>query len=99
TEFINLFANAEKVITTSFHGTCFSILFEKDFYSLINSGREVRINNLLNKFKLTERMISNDLPISMENKKIDFSYSRTLLELEREKSKEFLLKITGTHNE
>lgn len=35
-EFLGLFKNAEMVLTNSFHGTVFSILFNKDFYTIIN---------------------------------------------------------------
>lgn len=31
-DFVNLFSNAEYVITSSFHGTVFSIIFHKQFY-------------------------------------------------------------------
>lgn len=33
-EFLDLIKNAELVITTSFHGTVFSVIFEKQFYSI-----------------------------------------------------------------
>ena len=45
-EFISLFRNCSAVVTTSFHGTCFSVIFQKQFISLIREN-ETRINNLL----------------------------------------------------
>ena len=36
-EFVYLFQNAEFVITTSFHGTVFSLIFGKPFYSVVKS--------------------------------------------------------------
>lgn len=46
-EFLWLFDNAEFIITTSFHGTAFSLIFEKQFRSLINPAAPSRISNLL----------------------------------------------------
>lgn len=49
-EFLKLINNASLVITTSFHRTCFSVLFEKDFYSLLEekeSKKDERILSLL----------------------------------------------------
>lgn len=37
-EFVGLIANAGCVVTNSFHGTAFSILFEKEFLSIVDSG-------------------------------------------------------------
>lgn len=98
-DFINLFAHAEKVITSSFHGTCFSLLFEKDFYSLIHEEREVRINNLLSRFKLTDRMLTSRSTIPSKEEHVDFSYSREIIELERKHSKKYLSQILGIDNE
>ena len=39
-DFIRLFANAEMVITTSFHGTAFAINFEKPLISIVPESRE-----------------------------------------------------------
>ena len=49
-EFINLFLNAEFVITSSFHGTAFSVNFKKPFISIIDkSNPDSRIVSLLNR--------------------------------------------------
>ena len=45
-EFLFLLKNSEMVITSSFHGTIFSIIYEKPFASLI-TGEGNRINTLL----------------------------------------------------
>ncbi|MGN1369983.1 MAG: polysaccharide pyruvyl transferase family protein [Aristaeellaceae bacterium] len=51
-EFLTLFRNSTAVVTTSFHGTCFSVIFHKPFLSLIRQN-ETRINNLLDTFELS----------------------------------------------
>lgn len=46
-EFISLIANATYVLTDSFHGTAFSIIFERDFYTFKRfKDNEVRNQNL-----------------------------------------------------
>lgn len=62
-EFLGWFANAAMVFTDSFHGTIFSINFQKEFYSFTfaSGGKEKvasRLGNILNIFGLTERLIS-----------------------------------------
>ena len=49
-DFLALFRDATAVITTSFHGTAFSILFEKEFYSVINPDFPSRVQNVLEFF-------------------------------------------------
>ena len=60
-EFLSAFRYADAVITNSFHGTAFSIIFEKNFYAFDNKHRGSRITNLLNKAGLTGRLISGNI--------------------------------------
>ncbi len=46
-EFLWLVDHAESVVTSSFHGTAFSIIFEKQFRALINPSFSSRIDHLL----------------------------------------------------
>lgn len=57
-DFVSLFQNAEFVITTSFHGTVFSILFHKSFYTLkCNDGNNSRVESLLKSVGLNDRLV------------------------------------------
>ena len=56
--FISYFANADFVLTTSFHGTAFSIIFRKPFYVLSLSKRSERITDLLENINLEKNYIS-----------------------------------------
>ena len=48
-EFLNLFMNSSFVVTDSFHGTCFSLIFEKKFVSIaLHKHSDDRITDLLN---------------------------------------------------
>ena len=69
-EFLNLIHHAEFVLTDSFHGTVFSIIFKKNFYSIYKD--DVRKNNLLEKLNLTERHIRDFRDVDL-NKDTDFT--------------------------
>lgn len=58
-EFLWLFANAEAVVTNSFHGTVFSIINHRPFYTIIPRGMSNagRIESLVSKLALSGRMI------------------------------------------
>ena len=52
------FADADFIITDSFHGTVFSIIFDKPFISLVNFNRGAsRFESLLRELGLTERSL------------------------------------------
>jgi hypothetical protein len=60
--FLYLFKNAEAVVTDSFHGTIFSILYHKEFYSCCpKAGRMIgtRLTNLLELLQLEDRLVNN----------------------------------------
>lgn len=53
------FADADFVVTDSFHGTVFSILFNKPFVSLLNAERGAsRFYSILSEFGLKERLVT-----------------------------------------
>lgn len=53
------FSDADFVVTDSFHGTVFSILFNKPFVSLLNSERGAsRFYSLLSEFGLEDRLVN-----------------------------------------
>ena len=54
------FADADFVITDSYHGTVFSIIFNKPFITLINPGRGVtRFSSLLGELGLMDRLVTD----------------------------------------
>ena len=61
-DFLKMLSGAKYVITDSFHGTAFSVLYHKDFSSVINplkSNTNSRIVNLLKKLGLEDRIVSD----------------------------------------
>ncbi|MDD3685587.1 MAG: polysaccharide pyruvyl transferase family protein [Bacteroidales bacterium] len=58
-EFLGLFKHAEFVITNSFHGTAFSLIFQKEFLSFLsNQPKDERILSLLSKLELGHKAIA-----------------------------------------
>lgn len=88
---LSLFRNAEYVVTDSFHGTVFSILYHKPF-SVQCSGEGVklgsRIVNLLEMTGLTDRLLSDYTKDARES--IDFTNADKKLSEQREYSLEYL---------
>lgn len=86
-EFLSLIYYADFVVSSSFHGTAFSILFEKQFVS-----RQVwntsRVQKLLEQIGLSNRFISNI--DNLEISDIDYSESKQMLNVFIEQSKIYL---------
>lgn len=80
-EFVSLFKNAKFVITSSFHGTVFSINFKKPFYSIIKEGNpDSRIMSILRITGLESRGIcANEKEVSSNN----FDYAKAEDRLEK----------------
>ena len=91
-DFLSLIYNARYVITNSFHGTIFSILLEKNFYTVKINGVNSRIENILNITELNNRCIENVSEIDLKEK-IDFKNAKDKIEKEREHSQEFLRNV------
>ena len=90
-EFIGLLHNAKFVVTNSFHGTVFSILFEKEFYTIPINKMNSRIENLLNICELENRCIKGEGEIDLTSK-IDFKIAKKNINDNRSASIEFLKK-------
>jgi hypothetical protein len=89
-EFVNWIKYAECVVTTSFHGTAFSIIFNKPFYTLkLSDGSDSRAKNLLIKFNLSDRFISPESNINLTD--IDYTNVNSKLNELRSLSKSFLI--------
>ena len=88
-EFLWLFDHADYVVTSSFHGTVFSIIYEKKFIPLINPNSPSRINNLL---ELLEIKVPTNTDELVENN-IDWKKVNELVTKEQNRSKEYLLSI------
>lgn len=89
-QFVDIIRNAACVITTSFHGTAFSIIFNRPFYTIrMNDGADTRSQSLLASLNLQDRMIGTDA--SPLFSAIDYSEANVKLEQLRSRSQQFLL--------
>lgn len=68
TEWLRAFMDAEYVITDSFHGTVFAIIFNKPFVTLGNSVRGgARLESLLRLFNLERRFVTDVCKENVKN--------------------------------
>ena len=96
-EFLSYINNAEYVVTNSYHGTIFSLLFNKNFYAVKNKGGNVRIENLLDLLNLEKRYIEKKEETDNQSF-IDYdNVERKLIELKKE-SKSFLDRAINSNN-
>lgn len=89
-DFIALFKDASYVITNSFHGTSFSIIYKRNFYTLkFGTKTDERSESLLNLLSLSNRMISVGDVVDYNS--IDYGCISGKVENAIISSKEFLL--------
>lgn len=96
-EFLSYLANSRYVVTNSFHGTAFSILFHKElFVELLPepSKANSRLENILSIFHLKDRLILNGENQEIEEW-IESDTIERILAGEREKSFNYLKKVLG----
>lgn len=95
-EFLGAIADAELIITNSFHCTAFAILLEKDFYVRVAKGkgsRNDRMISLLKELGLEDRLFyGDDLPREL-GKPIDYQAVRQRLRERIAASKEYLERV------
>ena len=96
-KFLGWFKNAEFVVTTSFHGVAFSLVFQKSFYFISSDNpAENRIKSLLEQLGLTDRIISGDtIPVFNH---IDYSTVESKLNNLRKESNDFLMNALSNYS-
>lgn len=85
--------DAEFIITDSFHGVVFSIIFNKQFICIGNKGRGLaRFTSLLKIFGLEDRMVFSidDITDELLNKNIDFKMVNDILAKKQKESLQFI---------
>lgn len=93
--YLSLIKNSAMVITTSFHGTIFSTIYRKKFWTIKNGGMfgdDDRVKTLVNQLRISERLIPIQFDDTFDYLQLpDYSnYNQELPKL-REKSIDFLL--------
>jgi hypothetical protein len=92
--YLDLIKNAKLVVTTSFHGTVFSTVFNKNFWVVKNGGMlgdDDRVKTLLEQLNYQNRLIDpNNYNIEKIFEDVDYTDYKKNLEKARENSMQFL---------
>ncbi len=92
-EFLNLIYFADYVITNSFHGTVFSVIFEKQFFSVPHKSRSTRVVDLLSELGIPERLIYTAQTDKNIDEEIRYSQVKSKLKIMRQKSETYLADV------
>ena len=90
-EFLWLMDHASRIVTSSFHGTAFSLVFEKEFYSIVNPKTPSRISHLLSLVGM--QPIQESEKAFVRNTAIDWQPVRQQLKMEAAASAEYLRSV------
>ena len=95
-KFISLVKNAEYVLTNSFHGTAFSVIYHKRFAVEIetSSKKNIRSKELLESLGLADRMLYNGNAPKMDEQ-INFEQADRVVAEERRRSADYLKTVGG----
>ena len=90
-DFLSLFANADFVVTNSFHGLAFSINLERNFIIVPRNEFNSRIESLVTLTGLQNRLVlSADAALAESKRAIDYRKINIRLNEERKKAKEYI---------
>lgn len=99
-DFLKAFMNASYVITDSFHGSAFSIIFNKPFLAIGNYGRGYeRFIDLLGRLKLLDRLVSDPKNIPHDEKllrNINYDETNTIIQKEAQKTVDWVKNVIET---
>ena len=93
-EFLSLVDNAKYVFTNSFHGSVFSIIFNKNFFVEFSSDTNSRLKTLIQKFELEDSIIDCD-SFDYEWLQRDYTRVNQMLADKRQESLSYLKEIVG----
>jgi len=97
-EFLSLIKNASFVCTDSFHGTVFSIVFRRPFFTfrryanLSEAALHSRISNILIKLGLEKREVGHENRLSFSLTEMDYEYAEKYITDWQDLSKTYLYK-------
>lgn len=93
-EFLWLIDNADTVVSSSFHGNVFSLIFGKKLISTPDKNRPDRIHNLLRMFDENSREKYDPTPEYCPEA-VDCKKIEEIAQAERERSKNYLMSVFG----
>lgn len=97
--FLAKFATCDCVITDSFHGCIFSIIFNKPFIVFQSTSRgSARMDSLLKIFNLTDRFVTSNNRNTISSKLSEDLNITSILQKEKDKSMAFLIDALQQNN-
>ncbi|MGE4585219.1 MAG: polysaccharide pyruvyl transferase family protein [Sphaerochaeta sp.] len=91
-EFLSLVDNADFVVTSSFHGTAFSLIYEKPFAVVMPHSNTLRLENILETAGLTNRVVNTMDDITRMLEPVDYSDASKKIAAMRQISQKYLTK-------
>lgn len=93
-ELLSYVKNAKYIVTDTFHGSVFSIKYNKQFITFIRESNTEKLRGLLEQFGLLGRAVSDITEVSSTlHTRIDWNRVNDLILYEQEKSKSYLDEI------
>lgn len=94
-EFLTAIYSAKYILTDSFHGTCFALLFHKNFITIENEDRgSSRFDSLVYTFGLQDNFVKSlsEIKLNKLKQKIDWANIDTIIDSEKEKAEKWFEK-------
>ena len=99
-ELLSYVRNAKYVVTDTFHGTVFSIKYNKQFATLIRGSNKQKLSDLLMRFGLESRKVLNvDFLSDILEQKIDYEPINNFIYKQNENSISYLNDNINNYNE
>jgi hypothetical protein len=89
-EFVNRIKNAKLVVTDSFHGTVFSIIYNRDFYTISRGKISIRMQDLLTRLNLMNRYIPDPTKFNMNLSSVDYYNVDSIIDEWKKESIDYL---------
>lgn len=92
-ETLAYFKNADYIITDTFHGTVFSIKYQKKFASIVRESNKQKLTDLLSQFELEEHQVKK--LIDMDNileKSVNQEYIQALIKKKQQDAINYLMR-------
>lgn len=93
-EFINYIKNAEYVVTTSFHCTAFSLIYERPLIEILHSTTGSRASDLLEMVEMKDSCVWHD-GYNVEKMSWDYTRARGILKAAIDNSRLYIEKMIG----
>lgn len=94
-EFLSYFANADYILTDSFHATVFSIIFNKKFKDILPKDTSTRILSILELVGLQDRVLQSYDDFKSIDENIDYDKVNSIINKERIQSLRDLSEAIG----